>query len=388
MIDVTQTGEGTVAGRYLRRFWHPVYVADKLPAGRVVPLTIMGQKLALYRSDDGAAHCVDNRCAHRGAMLSTGRVEGDMLRCPYHGWAYGPTGACRHQPFETAAYAQRIRIGAYAVREYLGLVYLYLGEGDPPEFPLFAELETASFRISTIEEIGCNWFQHVENSLDQAHLWIAHAPTPPTGTTPVTGLPKIAVQPTPWGICSTATVPGGKPRLLQFGMPNVAMYAILPDDIPGRKPDAEGVKPSWQLVLTYRVPIDDERHLDVSLIAVFTDPSQQEAAHAMWSRFESAAPGAHTTADKVLRGELSYADIASDCNFAPLAQDLVLLMAQGVTADRSRGVEHLGASDIGIVALRRLYGDELRALAAGGELRDFHRPDGLLPLTEASGVTM
>ena len=122
MFDTTKTDADTITGRYLRRFWHPVFVAEKLLAGRAAPITIMGAKLALYRGEDGAVHGVDNRCAHRGAMLSVGRVDGDMIRCPYHGWAYGPDGQCRHQPFETAAYAQRIKIGGYPTREYLGLI--------------------------------------------------------------------------------------------------------------------------------------------------------------------------------------------------------------------------------------------------------------------------
>lgn len=381
MIDTTLTGPETLAGRYLRRFWHPVLVADKLAAGRVVPLTIMGSHLALYRSEDGAVHCVDNRCAHRGVMLSVGRVEGDMIRCPYHGWAYGPDGQCRHQPFESPAYARRIRIGGYPTREYLGLIFLYLGEEDPPEFPLYPELEGADAVISMVEEIPCNWFQHVENQVD-GHVWITHAPTPPAGTGAVTSLPKISATPTEWGVCIASTLPDDSPKLFQFGMPSTGLFAIYPKDIPGQ--DAKGGRfdRSWQLFLGFRTPIDDVRHLQFSVVAVFADPDQVAAARAVWDRFIAGSPSAYAAARKVLDGTLAYDDLAAHCDFLPLAQDLVVLCAQGTTADRSRGVEHLGASDLGVVLVRRLYQEELTAMAEGKSLRTFRRPPGLLPVPE------
>lgn len=382
MIDTTKTGPDTLAGRYLRRYWYPVAIAEKLEIGRAIPITILGSRLALYRGADGAVHCVDNRCAHRGAMLSVGRIEGDMIRCPYHGWAYGPDGQCRHQPYENKAYAERIKIGGYHTREYLGLIFLYLGEGKPPEFPLYPELEGGDAIIPMIEEIPCNWFQHVENQVD-GHVWITHAPKPPTGTGPVPALPKISAELTEWGICITSTLADGKRQLFQFGMPSTGLFAIYPEDIPGQE-DGASISRSWQLFLGFRVPVDDENHLQVSIVAVFADADQTDAARAVWQRFIDASPGAYRAARGVLDGTIAYDELAAHCDFLPLAQDLVVLCAQGVTADRSRGVEHLGASDIGVVTLRKLYDEELAALAQDKPLRDFRRPRGLLPLPKSA----
>ena len=83
--DLYRTGPGTLAGRYLRRFWQPVYRLEDLPPGRALPLRIMGEEFTLYRGEDGAPHAVAFRCAHRGTQLSVGLVEGDCLRCRYHG---------------------------------------------------------------------------------------------------------------------------------------------------------------------------------------------------------------------------------------------------------------------------------------------------------------
>ena len=93
-IDYVHTGPGTLAGKYLRRFWQPVYVSSELKAGYAVPIRIMGEDFTLYRGASGAAYVVDFRCAHRGTQLSVGWVEQDCIRCFYHGWKYDGGGQC------------------------------------------------------------------------------------------------------------------------------------------------------------------------------------------------------------------------------------------------------------------------------------------------------
>src|SRR3712207_1885017 len=104
--DYVHTGPGTPAGRYLRRFWQPVACSHEIPAGRAKPVKIMEEELTLYRGEGGAAHVVAFRCPHRGTQLSTGWVEGDNIRCFYHGWKYDGTGQCIEQPAEDAAFAK------------------------------------------------------------------------------------------------------------------------------------------------------------------------------------------------------------------------------------------------------------------------------------------
>src|SRR5436190_5980803 len=109
-FDFARTGPGTLAGQYLRTFWQPVAVANQLPAGRAKPIRIIHEDYTLYRGETGQAHLVAFRCAHRGTQLSTGWVEGDELRCFYHGWKYDGSGQCTEQPAEPEPFCQRIRI--------------------------------------------------------------------------------------------------------------------------------------------------------------------------------------------------------------------------------------------------------------------------------------
>src|SRR4051812_15788962 len=82
--DFVHTGPGTVAGRYLRRYWQPIYVAANLAPGSVVPIRILGEDLALYRGESGEPHVVANECPHRLSVLNTGWIEGETIRCRYH----------------------------------------------------------------------------------------------------------------------------------------------------------------------------------------------------------------------------------------------------------------------------------------------------------------
>lgn len=94
-----QTAPGRPAGRYLRRFWQPVYHSADLVVGRPVPLRIFDESFTLYRGESGSAFLVAARCPHRGTQLSSAWVEGDGLRCFYHGWKF-EGGRCVEQPAE------------------------------------------------------------------------------------------------------------------------------------------------------------------------------------------------------------------------------------------------------------------------------------------------
>src|SRR5438094_251670 len=128
--DYWHTGPDTLAGRYLRMFWQPIHRAEDLPASRAKPIRFAGEDFTLYRGESGRPHVVAFRCAHRGTQLSTGWVEGDEIRCFYHGWKYEASGQCIEQPAEPEPFCQRIKIRAYPTREYFGILWAYLGEGD------------------------------------------------------------------------------------------------------------------------------------------------------------------------------------------------------------------------------------------------------------------
>src|SRR5579871_4545550 len=173
--DFDHIGPGTLAGRYLHRFWQPVRRVEDLQAGRAVPIKIMSEDLTLYRGESGIPHLLAFRCAHRGTQLSTGWVEGDELRCFYHGWKYDASGQCTEQPAEPEPFCNRIKIRSYPTREYLGLIFVYLGEGEAPEFPRLLDFEETEYPVQTSYAMWpCNYYTQLDNAMDPCHVTIAH----------------------------------------------------------------------------------------------------------------------------------------------------------------------------------------------------------------------
>jgi len=129
---LTQTGAGTPMGGLLRRYWHPVAAVAELDDHPVKAVRLLGEDLALYRDRAGTYGLIDRHCAHRRADLTCGIVEGEGLRCGYHGWRYDHTGRCVEQPYEDTAEPgsrskERILLKAYKVEALAGLTQGLLG---------------------------------------------------------------------------------------------------------------------------------------------------------------------------------------------------------------------------------------------------------------------
>ena len=173
--DFVRTAPGTLAGRYLRMFWQPIYVTQDLAQGRTVPIRIMSEDFTLYRGESGVAHLVVARCPHRGTQLSTGWVEGDCIRCRYHGWKFDGTGQCIEQPGEEEAFAAKVRVRSYPVEEYIGLIFAYLGEGEPPPLRRYPDFEgDGVLEAFTTGIWPCNYFNVLDNACDLGHVTYTH----------------------------------------------------------------------------------------------------------------------------------------------------------------------------------------------------------------------
>src|SRR6201990_2818646 len=89
-----RVGRGTPMGNVMRRHWHPVATSDQLPTPDSDPLrvTLLGEKLVVFRDSAGNVGVLEENCMHRGASLALGRVEDGGIRCLYHGWKFGTDG--------------------------------------------------------------------------------------------------------------------------------------------------------------------------------------------------------------------------------------------------------------------------------------------------------
>ena len=189
---ITQAGPGTPCGQLLRSYWQPILTSEELPPGAPpLPLRIMSEELVLYRNADGSLGMLGLYCPHRGTDLSYGRIEDGGLRCLYHGWLFDAKGHCQDQPAEKGggAFRDKIRHIAYPVREMGGLVFAYMGEGEPPLIPNYNFLTAPEdYRIAFRVVQDCNWVQAMEGSIDPAHTSFLHriAPKEKRGQTDAT----------------------------------------------------------------------------------------------------------------------------------------------------------------------------------------------------------
>jgi phthalate 4,5-dioxygenase oxygenase subunit len=177
---LTQTDRGTPMGEYLRRYWHPVMLAEEVPEPDCPPkrVRILGEDLVGYRDTNGDIGLIDNYCPHRRASMFFGRNEECGLRCVYHGWKFDKDGNCVDMPSEPAEsnFKDKVRITAYPAREYGGLIWAYLG---PLELmPNLPELEWARVpadqRILSKRLQLSSYSQAVEGGIDSSHVSFLH----------------------------------------------------------------------------------------------------------------------------------------------------------------------------------------------------------------------
>jgi 5,5'-dehydrodivanillate O-demethylase len=121
---LTRVGPGAPLGEVLRRFWQPVGLSELVTA-KPQRMKVLGEELLLYRGASGKAVMTQLRCAHRSLALDHGRVEGDSIRCPYHGWLYDAQGQCLEQPAEPegSGFKEKVRLKACPTQEISGLVF-------------------------------------------------------------------------------------------------------------------------------------------------------------------------------------------------------------------------------------------------------------------------
>ena len=140
-------------------------------------MKLLGERLALFRSEDGSLGLVAERCPHRGAALSYGMVEDGGIRCPYHAWKFDKAGHCVDQPAESegSTLKDRIRIAAYPVQEMGGLIWAYLGQAPAPLLPRWEYVVREDYTQDIgVSRMPCNWLQVAENTMDPVHIEYLH----------------------------------------------------------------------------------------------------------------------------------------------------------------------------------------------------------------------
>ena len=352
---LTKVGPGTPGGNYMRYFWHPVAAIAELDKEPVIPVTLLGEKLVLFRGENGEIGLVAERCAHRGVSLGIGFIEGNGLRCAYHAWKYDTAGRCVDTPAEPAdsTLKSRINLTSYPVQVMTGLVWAYLGKAPVPLLPRFEYLvrEDCEHDVG-ISRVPCNWLQCAENNVDPYHIEFMHMMYTNhmhkrKGMPPVQQRKhaKIDFEVFRFGIVKKRLWEGDSEDSEEWTVGHPVLFpgtAVVPYPVPG-----------W-VQGQIRVPVDDT-HTNI-----------------YWVNSRQVKPGATPRAEVPI-WENPWTDANGKYDPAMLnAQDMMAMITQGPITDH--GAENLATSDRGLVMYRRALLQQLEKVERGedpfGVVRD------------------
>ena len=138
---------------FMKNCWYVAAWDYELIDGKLLARTLLGEHVLLYRGDSGEVIALNNRCPHRGALLSEGRREGDSVRCMYHGIKYDATGKCVQIPGQDMI-PPKLRVRKYPIVESGHLVWIWMGDparADPALITDFPPLRASTKEVLAIE---------------------------------------------------------------------------------------------------------------------------------------------------------------------------------------------------------------------------------------------
>jgi phthalate 4,5-dioxygenase len=393
---ITRTGPGTPAGRLMRCYWQPAALVDELSGNRAVkPVRLCGENLVMFRDEQGRYGLIERTCPHRGTDLAFGRLEQGGLRCAFHGWLFDVTGQCLETPAEPEGSRMfaNIRQKAYPVVEKSGILFAYMGEGEPPAFPHF-DCFTApdSYTFAFKGMIDCNWLQSFEVGIDPAHTSFLHRffhdEEPGKGygklfrdksidsEMPMTRImrdfprPRIEVEPTEFGM-----------RVLTLRQISVSNTHVRVTNL--IFPNAFTIPMSSDMTITqWHVPIDDCRHYWYAIFTSFGAPvNKDEMRRQRLELYElpDYVPRKNKSNDYGFdpheQQHQTFTGMGTDIN----VHDQWACESMGAIQDRSK--EHLGQSDKAITAYRRILRTAIDEVGHG------RKPLMVLDAAAAAGIT-
>ena len=157
---------------YMAAWAHEVTEA---PSGR----RLLGMGIMLYRTGDGAIVALRDRCPHRFAPLSKGKVIDDCIQCPYHGLMFDASGQCVSAPLEEKP-PRSVRVQSFPVLERDGIVWFWPGDpaaADPSLIPDYSLLSDPTYKhVFGLTRVNAHYELETDNLMDLSHVEMLHPP--------------------------------------------------------------------------------------------------------------------------------------------------------------------------------------------------------------------
>ncbi len=168
---------------YLRNVWYVAGWASELAAGQMLARQICDEPLVLFRDEQGTPHALFDRCPHRFAPLSMGKLcdGATAIQCAYHGLRFGADGQCRHNPHGDGRIPAAAVVKSYPLVERWSLLWIWLGEpgrAQPDLIPAYPFLDKEHWFVGEGRmEIDANYVLESDNILDLSHIQYLHPDT-------------------------------------------------------------------------------------------------------------------------------------------------------------------------------------------------------------------
>lgn len=179
----------------IRNQWYAVLSEKEIPKKKIVGVVRLGEKLAFWKKQNGDVSCIVDKCCHRGASISSGKIVDGTAQCPFHGFQYDTKGNVKLIPAngKAADVAKRYRVKSYPARVLYGLVWIYWGEAtdniNEPKF--FDDLKKDFYYAQIKDHWPCHYTRCIENQMDVVHLPFVHHNTIGKGGKTIVNGPKI-----------------------------------------------------------------------------------------------------------------------------------------------------------------------------------------------------
>src|SRR5437868_1938506 len=156
--------------------WYVFAFSSELPKGGLLSRRFLGQDVIVFRTRSGRACATDAYCPHLGAHFGYGgKVEGELLRCPFHGFRFDTRGACVSTGYGTKP-PPTARLRTWSLREVHGMLLVYYGSGDSAPTWEVPELGTRDWTPIVAESFPLTDHpqETTENSVDVGHFAFVH----------------------------------------------------------------------------------------------------------------------------------------------------------------------------------------------------------------------
>jgi hypothetical protein len=379
---ITRTGPRDACGKLMRMYWQPAALVDELQGPRPLrPVKLLGEDLVLFRDERGRYGLIERHCAHRGADLAFGRLENGGLRCAFHGWLFDASGQCLETPAEPSdsQLCKGVKQRAYPVIEKSGILWTYLGEGEPPAFPeidCFVAPDSHTFAFKG--HINCNWLQALEVGIDPSHASFLHRFFEDEDTSAAYGRQfrgASAGSDMPMTrILREYDLPIINVEQTEYGLRLIALREIDEERTHVRVtnqlfPHGFVIPMSTEMTITqWHVPVDDENCYWYAIFTSYSTPVDKKKMRDQRLElyelpdYKSRKNKSNDYGfDAQEQATATFTGMGTDIN----VHDQWAVESMGAIQDRTR--EHLGTADKAIVQYRRLLRQEIEKAASGAK---------------------